>query len=97
MRRLSIATVSAMLAITLSVAAANCWGSSGQVDCDYVAGELRSGMAADKVAAEMKTTTSEVFRCLRQANKEEIERQTRERAASESAASPEASPSASAP
>ena len=106
MRRLSIASFSAMLAITLSLAVANCRRSSRQatpqppqaeVDCDAVVRELRQTKAADKVAADMKTTTSDVFRCLRQVNKAEIERQTRERAAGASAASHEASSSTSTP
>ncbi len=96
MRRLSI-TASVVLTITLSLVISNCRRSSGEVDCDAVVQELRQGTAADKVAADMKTTTSEVYRCLRQANKAEIEKQTRERAAAAGAASPEASPSASAP
>jgi transposase len=96
MRRFAIATGAAMLGIALSLFMADCRNhAADKVDCEAVMGALGQGKKANEVAAEMKISTSSVYRCKRQADKVDVERQVREHAAEAGEGSPAASSSAS--
>lgn len=68
MRKLAIATASAMLgvALTLSMMVPAAYAAD-KVDCDAVMQELNSGKKAKEVASDMKISASSVYRCKRHA------------------------------
>lgn len=68
MRKLAIATASAMLGIALSLSAVvPAVHAADKVDCDAVMQELGQGKKAKEVAADLKISASSVYRCKRHA------------------------------
>lgn len=98
MRKLAIATASAMLGVALSFSAVvPAVYAADKVDCDAVMQELSGGKKVKEVAADMKISASSVYRCKRhakQAAKAETKSQKMSDRASD-AASAAASPAAS--
>lgn len=98
MRKLAIATASAMLGIALSLSAVvPAVHAADKVDCDAVMQELGQGKKAKEVAADLKISASSVYRCKRhakQAAKAETKSQKMSDRAAD-AASAAASPAAS--
>lgn len=98
MRKLAIATASAMLGIALSLSAAvPAAHAAGKVDCDAVMQALGQGKKAKEVASDMKISVASVYRCKRHAKQaakaETATQKMSERAAEAGAASAAPSPS----
>ncbi len=98
MRKLAIATASAMLGIALSLSAAvPAAHAAGKVDCDEVMQALGQGKKAKEVASDMKISVASVYRCKRHAKQaakaETATQKMSERAAEAGAASAAPSPS----
>ncbi|HTR60791.1 MAG TPA: hypothetical protein VMH37_03745 [Candidatus Binataceae bacterium] len=68
MRKLAIATASAMLGVALSLSSmVPAVYAADKVDCDAVMQELGQGKKAKEVAADLKISASSVYRCKRHA------------------------------
>ena len=68
MRKLAIATASAMLGVALSLSSIiPAVYAADKVDCDAVMQELGQGKKAKEVAADLKISASSVYRCKRHA------------------------------
>ena len=67
-RRIAVASASAMLVATIVFAAnAHPAYATDKVDCDAVMNELHSGKHAKEVATDLSISTSSVYRCERKA------------------------------
>jgi len=67
MKKLALAAASAMLVTTVSIATSPRTVFASKVDCDAVMGEVNSGKHAKDIAADLKISTSSVYRCKRHA------------------------------
>jgi FixJ family two-component response regulator len=68
MKKFALAAASAMLATTVAFAAsARPAYAANKVDCDAVMNEVNSGKHAKDIAADLKISTSSVYRCKRKA------------------------------
>src|SRR5208282_304427 len=66
MKKFALAAASAMLVTTVAFAA-SARPAYAKVDCDAVMNEVNSGKHAKDVAADLKISTSSVYRCKRKA------------------------------
>jgi len=66
MKKFALAAASAMLVTTVAFAA-SARPAYAKVDCDAVMNEVNSGKHAKDIAADLKISTSSVYRCKRKA------------------------------
>jgi hypothetical protein len=67
MKKFALVAASAMLATTVGFAASARPAYANKVDCDAVMNEVNSGKHAKDIAADLKISTSSVYRCKRHA------------------------------
>jgi hypothetical protein len=97
MNRIGVKVVAGVFALTIGMALSSAPAHAAaktKVDCDAVMQALNSGKKAKEVSAEMKISTSSIYRCKK---KEMAAAKTSAKAGSEAAAKPAASPAASKP
>jgi len=66
-KKFALVAASAMLAISVAFAAGARPAYANKVDCDAVMNEVNSGKHAKVIAADLKISTSSVYRCKRKA------------------------------
>src|SRR5208283_2833052 len=66
-KKFALVMASAMLATTVAFAAGARPAYANKVDCDAVMNEVNSGKHAKDIAADLKISTSSVYRCKRHA------------------------------
>lgn len=67
MKKLALAAASAMLVTTVAFTTSPRTAFAAKVDCDAVMSEVNSGKHAKDIAADLKISTSSVYRCKRHA------------------------------
>jgi|SRR5271163_2777460 len=67
MKKLAFAAASAMLVTTVAFTTSPRTAFAAKVDCDAVMSEVNAGKHAKDIAADLKISTSSVYRCKRHA------------------------------